>query len=113
MSSILNKEDILKAFATGLAAYAARTRKSQAEIASTAGVVQSNVSFWMAAKSMPSLQVAAKLLADGMSLQEAFGDELAAKILERERATLQAGKAPEDPAAVVRAGLQALLDGLR
>lgn len=113
MSSILNKEDILKAFSAGLAAYAARTRKSQAEIAATAGVVQSNVSHWMAAKTMPSLQVVANLLAAGMSLREALGDELAAKILERERGTLQAGKAPEDPAAVVRSGLQALLDGLR
>lgn len=113
MSSILNKEDILKAFSAGLAAYALRERRSQADLAATAGVVQSNVSHWLAARSTPSFSAVANLLAAGMSLREAFGDELAAQILERERGTLQAGKAPEDPAAVVRSGLQALLDGLR
>lgn len=113
MSSILDKEDVLKAFSEGLEAFATRTRRSQAELADTAGVVQSNVSHWLRARTMPSLQVAANLLAAGMALDEVFGKDLAAKVMARDRNSTTSGDGHEDPAAVVRSGLQALLDGLR
>lgn len=113
MSSILNKEDILKHFSEGLQEYSARTRRSQADLAAAAGVVQSNVSHWLKARTMPSLQVAANLLSAGMTLEEVFGKDLAEKVMARDRNSTNSGDGHEDPAAVVRSGLQALLDGLR
>lgn len=107
------KDEILTIFANGLANYQVRTRKNQSEIALDAGAARSNVSFWLNAKTMPSLQIVANLLSAGMLLEEVFGKDLAERIIERERSERRAESTPEDSAAVVRSGLQALLDSLR
>ncbi|MBR4348295.1 MAG: hypothetical protein IKP90_05080 [Fibrobacter sp.] len=96
----------------GLTAFKVRKNYSNNKLAEVLGCSSSVVSLYLSGKSGLSLDKLAILLKDGMTLEEAFGDEVAAAV--KSNMAKDFNKAfTDDSMTIVIDGLQKILDACR
>ena len=93
-------------FINGLDQYKTRKGYTKADLARLLGVSDSMVSQYFSGKSGMSLDTLAKLLRDGMTLEEAFGEETAASI---KKGIARDGKKNSDALGIVLQGLKEMV----
>ena len=91
----------------GLASFMARKRLKGTELAEMLGCSDSVVSLYLSGKSGLSLDKLSILLKNGMTLEEAFGDDVAKAIKEN---LVDSSASKKDSLSVVVDGLQRILD---
>ena len=96
----------------GLTAFKVRKNYNNIQLAELLGCSSSVVSLYLSGKSGLSLEKLSILLKEGMTLEEAFGEDVAKavkdRIIEENR-----GKISDDSMALVVDGLQKMLDPIR
>lgn len=106
----MEKDEIRRNFSKGLCNFAKRKCYTHEEIAEKIGCSTSNISHLKSGKTIPHLGLIYNLLDNGMTLDEVFGPDLAAKLLaETARKRPQGDDSPDEKAAYVMAGFEGLL----
>ena len=108
VSKFANTEDAMN-FINGLDQYKTRKGYKKADLARLLGVSDSVVSQYFSGKSWMSLDNLAKLLRDGMTLEEAFGEETAAAI---KKGIARDGTKKSDALGIVLQGLKEIVSVL-
>lgn len=104
----MTREETLSIFSKGLAAFMSRNHLTLSAVGDLLGCKQANIAKMRAGKGFPSMEGFFTLLEHGMTLEEAFGPELAAKIvLPGQKSSIP--ESPLEKAKFVRAGLKELL----
>lgn len=106
----MEKDEIRRNFSKGLCNFAKRKCYTHEEIAKKIGCSTSNISHLKSGKTIPHLGLIYNLLDNGMTLDEVFGPDLAAKLLaETARKRPQGDDSLDEKAAYVMAGFEGLL----
>ncbi len=106
----MDKEEIKNKFARGLCEFTSRTGYTHEELSKIIGCSQANISHLKSGKTVPHLNIIYNLLEHGMTLEEAFGPELAKKLVSQSQPSKPpVPESPLEKARFVRAGLKELL----
>lgn len=89
----------------GISSFMARKNYNNKQLAKVLGCSDSTVSLYLSGKSGISLEKLGTLLKDGMTLEEAFGEDVATAI----KKNLEAQHPANDPMGVVLTGLKAII----
>lgn len=93
--------------------FMARNNWSQYDLADRLGVTRSKVSGWCAGYRYPDFETLVKFFEIGMTLNEAFGDDLEAIILKGQPSLDIAQLSPEDCRKIVALGLSGVQEQLK
>lgn len=92
----------------GISSFMARKNLNNKQVAELLGCSDSTVSLYLSGKSGISLEKLGMLLKNGMTLEEAFGDETAAAI----KKNMGRENDGEDPMGIVLSGLKAIISAV-
>lgn len=76
----INRTQTVEIFSTGFKSFLKRTGFSQTELAILCGLSQQHISVFASGRGLPSFEILRSLFNNGLTLEDAFGEDFAKKI---------------------------------